>query len=128
MFFFCRPQEDTRTTLLKQVATTGCPARSSRTSKSSDERLPTLSGVPPPPPSPPRQRSSDRGPDRSDQLSVDVSTIYEDIDELDASIGSIGAFHKRAFVAQGEYRVGWLLDSETSVWYATLVIFISYAL
>ena len=69
---------------------------------------------PPPPPPSPSQRK------RRNTLSVDVSTVYESDEEINTPSDSLvsspseGVFSKRAFVAQGAYRVGWLLDSERS--------------
>lgn len=55
-----------------------------------------------------------------DTLSVNVSTVYESDDDSDqeglASSKGMGTFSKRCFVEQGQYRVGWLLDTERISW------------
>jgi hypothetical protein len=115
MMAFCGPAEvhDQRLKLLKQAAITGLPTRSkprshSRSTSSAAARPSTedLRGVP---------------------LAVDITTIPDDEPDDDDETNGAGAgvpsspddashhlgyFTQRAFVAQGSYRVGWVLDEE----------------
>jgi len=107
---FCSPSgvPDKRVMLLKQAATTGMPARSKSRSQSS---------------------SAARSKDDSDllklPLAVDITTLPDDdpneepnneadhlSSEANEATSHIGYFTRRAFVAQGNYRTGWVLDEE----------------
>lgn len=136
MAFSCLPTTvDPRVKLLKQATITGMPARSrdsertistmSRTQSTNQSRS-NISidkgNIPPPPPLPPDTLEELL----SIPLAVDIATVFDEENEDSASTvfnpqpefgnrpaaNSVGSFTRRAFVAQGTYRVGWMIDSE----------------
>jgi len=107
---FCSPSgvADKRLLLLKQAATTGMPARSKSRSHSASAA-----------------RSNDANDVLKLPLAVDITTLPDDDPNEDANNDTdhpspatgqtsshIGYFTRRAFVAQGNYRTGWVLDEE----------------
>jgi len=132
---------DPRVKLLKQATLTGMPARSreSERSISTMGRTPSRAStnsynnsvdshshshslhVPPPPPLETLEELL------LIPLAVDIATVFdEDSEDSESTVfnppaqresgrapaNSVGAFTRRAFVAQGSYRIGWIIDSE----------------
>lgn len=139
MSFSCLPNlNDPRVQLLKQATVTGMPARSrdsvARTQSTMSKHPPRFSELSkddkkgmkaPPPLTAPCLDSMEEL--LAAPLSVDIATVFDEDEEGEEGVytraepdgggrvaaQSVGAFTRRAYVAQGNYRIGWMIDSES---------------